>query len=370
MSTTVVFSQLAAENFNNWKFRVRAFMEEKQLEDALVKEIGDFSEEKDRSEFKVKDAKAKSIIVQCVSDKHLDIIKDSTTAKQMLKALEEIFQRKSVFSKLTLKKKLLTMKCGKGETLEDHFLKFDTLIRELEDIGSKMNDSDKVCHLLLTLNDDYDSVITAIETLNTNITMEFVKSRLLDEELKQKTKFKTVAESTFKTESLNYGNRNCFQCGKPGHRIAECRQNTNKNKQGVRQGYTKPSFNPRGTNHNRGQRGSYRGQKRGYNHSDREHFMMHHETNDDSETDSSIAFVAANFVSKMNENTFILDSGATEHLISSDHEHLMKNVRVLTEEVSIGTARYGDKLISRKRGSLTGKCQGKVISSHSSTTFK
>lgn len=75
--------------------------------------------------------------------------------------------------------------------------------------------------------------------------------------------------------------------------------------------------------------------------------MMHHEINDDGEADSSIAFVAANFVNKMSENTFILDSGATEHLISSDLEYLMQNVRVLTNEVTIG-----DKLISRKRGSL------------------
>lgn len=48
MSTTVVFPQLADENFDNWKFRVRAFMEEKQLEDALEKEI-ELTEEKDKS---------------------------------------------------------------------------------------------------------------------------------------------------------------------------------------------------------------------------------------------------------------------------------------------------------------------------------
>lgn len=158
MSTTVIFPQLNSENFNNWKFRVKALLEEKQIEAALEKEITDFENETEKNEFKIEDAKAKSILIQCITDKHLDIIKDSGTAKEMLKALEDVFQRKSVFTKLTLKKKLLTIKCGKNEKLEDHFMKFDTLIRELESVGSKVEETDKVCHMLLSSNDDYDAV--------------------------------------------------------------------------------------------------------------------------------------------------------------------------------------------------------------------
>lgn len=222
MSNTVV-PQLNADNFNNWKFRVKALLEEKQLENTLEKLATDYKDDKDQTDFKMKDAKAKSIIVQCVTDKHLDIIKDSKTVKEMVKALEDVFQRRSVFTKLTLKKKLLTLKHKKNQKLEDHFHTFDTLIRELESIESKVEESDKVCHLLLSLNEEYEAVITAIETLNTDVTMDFVKSRLLDEELKIKNKRginESASEVSFKMNTYT-----CYKCGKVGHKIADCRQN-------------------------------------------------------------------------------------------------------------------------------------------------
>lgn len=105
-----------------------------------------------------------------------------------MKSLEKVFERRSTFNKLTLKKKLLTLKCKKNDKPDDHFLNFYMIVREIESIGNKMDSTDKVCHLLLSLNEDYESVITAIETLNSEITMDFVKSRLLDEEIKLKNK--------------------------------------------------------------------------------------------------------------------------------------------------------------------------------------
>lgn len=70
MNNTVVFPQL------------KALLEEKQTNVALEKEIADNEEENVKEEFKKKDAKAKSIIIQSVTDKHLNIIKDSQTAKK------------------------------------------------------------------------------------------------------------------------------------------------------------------------------------------------------------------------------------------------------------------------------------------------
>ena len=210
--------QLNSDNFNNWKFRVRALLAENTLE----KYVNDFTEEKEITEFKIRDAKSKSIIVQCVSDKHLDIIKDAKKASEILKSLEDIFQRKSVFTKLTLKKRLLTLKHRRSDKLEDHFHVFDTLIRELEGVGSKVEEEDKVCHLLLTLNEEYQAVITAIETMNTSVTMDFVKSRLLDEELKIKSK--QGQNSSQNDASFNTFPYVCYKCGKPGHKFAECRQ--------------------------------------------------------------------------------------------------------------------------------------------------
>lgn len=194
--------------FSNWKFRVKILLEEKGLSKIL--EVIVSNDDKSMIE---KDARAKSIIVQCLSDKFLEYIKKCSTAADMMKQLESVFERKSIFNKLYLRKKLLALKCVLTDKMQDHFLKFDTIITELESSGTKIEESDKVCQLLLTLPSLYDTVITALETMSDEkeVTIDFVKSRLLDAELKLKEKDSQPSsqESSFFS---------CFKCGMQGHK--------------------------------------------------------------------------------------------------------------------------------------------------------
>lgn len=73
-------------SFSNWKFRVKILLQERGL---------DIETKLDSAE----DAKAKSVIVQCVTEKYLDIITKCTTAQGMISSLERVFERKSVFNK-------------------------------------------------------------------------------------------------------------------------------------------------------------------------------------------------------------------------------------------------------------------------------
>lgn len=51
--------------------------------------------------------------------------------------------------------------------------------------GSKINASNRICHLLLSLPNEYENIVSAFET-QTYLKLDFVKAHLLAEETKSK----------------------------------------------------------------------------------------------------------------------------------------------------------------------------------------
>lgn len=70
-------------------------------------------------------------------------------------------------------------------------------------------------YLLLTIPEKYETVITAIDTDSTNITLEFVKTRRLGDELKLKDSQVEASENRNCAFSISKhtDSQNCFECG-------------------------------------------------------------------------------------------------------------------------------------------------------------
>lgn len=254
--------------------------------------------------------KAQSIIVSGIFDKHLDIIKESTSAKEQIEDLKAVFVRPSSLIKLALWRKLINLKNEEIENLEDLFLRFDTTIRELKDRGSVLAEGDKVCHLLLSLPSKYSHLVTALETVE-NVKLDFVKHRLLDEELKLNTQFNNI-ESSFKASS------GCYQCGSQQHWFAACPK-----RERGRGGYNRRSRG--GRNYRRGSRGSEQ--------SSRQHINQAHLTE---ENESEIQLYAANLCSEIDGKIImVLDSGTSKHFLREDLEKYMINIKNLERPETI-----------------------------------
>ncbi|KAJ8935724.1 hypothetical protein NQ318_010574 [Aromia moschata] len=139
-SSIVTLPPLTAVNFSNWKFRIEVYLEKESVRDVLHVTEGDIlaMDSAQKTTLEIKDKKARWTIVQSVSDKHLEIVRGTPTARAMVKSLENFLARKSPIAKLFVMKKLVQLKLQKAD-LQDHFVKLEALLRELEAAGTGMS---------------------------------------------------------------------------------------------------------------------------------------------------------------------------------------------------------------------------------------
>lgn len=165
--------QFDGSNYPSWKFRMQVVLEEHELAECIqaeleevdeyvvkqedtnaVKEVKERAAEKRRK----KDRRCKSLLISRIHDSQLEYIQDKPTPRAIWLALQRIFERKSIASRLHLKKKLLSLR-HEGGSLQEHFLVFDRVVRDYKATGAVLEDIDIVCHLLLTLGSEYATVV-------------------------------------------------------------------------------------------------------------------------------------------------------------------------------------------------------------------
>lgn len=212
-------------NFNTWKFRMNSILEQKGLEDYVTEDLEIITLHANDREYRkiIKEEKhCKGLLIKHIADDQLDCIKDKTTAKEIYDTLQSIYERKSVAGQLLLRRKLILMKYDGFSDIKKHLFEFDKTVRELKAIGAKPEEMDIICQLLLTLPRSYNTLVTAIETLNPEtLNIDFVRSRLLDEYNKRNIVNRSTNEHTDSVAMSAFKYR-CHSCGKLGHMKWEC----------------------------------------------------------------------------------------------------------------------------------------------------
>lgn len=305
----------AGTDFGNWIYRVQVILEEHELAEYAFKD----SEEKDKK----KASKCKSILVQCVADSHLELIKECQTARNIVVKLKETFQRKGIASQLLTRKQLLTLKYKENTNMEEFFLHFDKLIRKLKETEAKPSESEICCYLLLAMPESFAIVVAAIETMNSSeININFIKNRLLDEEIKRKGFEKKEEERNvfinFKKEKDRKLNKKfpfeCYNCGKVGHKKSECKFNNFR---------------------------KFNNKRREANYIEKQEICLL--------TDYS------NIRKERNPDSvyFYVDSGASDHLVNTE-KHFSNSI-TLSSPITINIAKKEESLVATKMGTIVTK---------------
>lgn len=189
--------QFHGEKYGLWKFRIKNLLREVNVLNIVEEPVPTDP----TNDWLSKDALAYSLICEYLSDALLSVVKTEKYSNHILAKLDSVYERKSLATQLSARKKLFSLKLQPNQTLVEHFTAFDDVITELISAGANVDEMDQIQHLLLTLPPNYDGIITALETLNeTNLNLAFVKIRLLDYEIKLKNQDSTTVLFTNKEQ--------------------------------------------------------------------------------------------------------------------------------------------------------------------------
>lgn len=338
--TTIKIPQFDGTNFNNWKYRVGILLDERGLRRYIEENLNDILttvEAEQRGGIILEEKKCISILVQTIHDGQLEYVKEKRTAKEMFDTLCGIFERKSIASQLLLRRQLLMMKYDESDSITDYFLRFDTMIRELKSTGAKMEELDIVVHLLLTLPKGYDNLVTRLETIDQEkLTLEFVKTRLMDEHNKRTGG--NVPSRSSESGAMNAKGKGkrviCYGCGKVGHIKAKCKAMKKDHKS----------------------KGDRKDPDSATKASEEKHETMcavrNEEANacDNKQTkDNMNAKTQVQRSNNPSQIKFVLDSGATQHMVN-DNRYFNRLEDI--DEVQISVAKKNQKISARQRGEI------------------
>lgn len=182
---------LRSDNYHTWKFRMQMLLTEKGVDHMIEMEFKEENctetEAEKKQAAKRKDDLCKNLIVQCVHDSQIDIIRGKKTGHAMWKCLESLYEQKGLSGQLYLKRKLMSLKLNEGEDLEEFMLKFDNVLYQLKATGADVNDKDIVCTLLMALPKSFETMVTIIENLPADeLNLDLVKGKLRAEVEKKK----------------------------------------------------------------------------------------------------------------------------------------------------------------------------------------
>lgn len=224
---TVSVIPLNGKNYPTWKLQCRMVLVKDGLwEIVSEKEADPGREQADaHKKFMTRRDRALATIVLSIEPSLLYLLGANPEDPVVVwKKLRDHFQKKTWANKLEFRRKLYALRLKDGESVQEHIKRMTEIFEELSVIDDPVSDDDRVVHLLASLPDSFDMLVTALEANSETVPrMEIVTERLLHEELKLKERG-TVNEVRKALTAKGNSRKGpiCHFCQKPGHIKREC----------------------------------------------------------------------------------------------------------------------------------------------------
>ncbi|CAK9814081.1 Retrovirus-related Pol polyprotein from transposon TNT 1-94 [Anthophora plagiata] len=232
------------DNWQQWRFIIRTLLEEDDnmlevCEGTLVRpdERSTNYEAKLRCFVKA-DKAARKLIVTTVEKKPLDLLLSCTTAREMWKKLNAVYDMKSEENLSLVQKQFFDFKWEINENVAHNLSKVEQLASKMKSLGSEVPDSMLVTRILCTLPKKFSHFHSAWDSVEeSKKNLENLTARLMSEEMRAAEQFveeETVAlmtKSRFDKKQYKSGQNNhikknvdivCYICGRKGHKKKDC----------------------------------------------------------------------------------------------------------------------------------------------------
>ena len=174
---------LNGESYPTWKLRCKMALVREGLWGLVfgTEECPDpTTEAKKHTNYLAKRDQALATIVLAIETSLFYLLGDPQDPAIVWEQLSQQFQRRTWANKLNLRKKLFTMRLKEGDSVKEHIKRMTEVFRELAVVAEPVSEEDKVVHLLASLPDTYNVLVTAVESGSESVLpLETVTERLL-----------------------------------------------------------------------------------------------------------------------------------------------------------------------------------------------
>ena len=183
------FEKLTAENYHTWKFSMKMFLIGKDLWEIVngSEVLNETAPEEEKRKFKKRENLALASVCLSVSTNLQIYVRSAKTGKEAWDSLAKHFQQKTLSRKIHLRRKLYSAKLQPDGDMVEHINSVKTIAEHLEAIGDPIAEHDLVIILISSLTEEFNHLITALETIvEDNLTWDYVRDRLIHEAEKMK----------------------------------------------------------------------------------------------------------------------------------------------------------------------------------------
>ena len=183
----VTMSKLTRENYHKWKFNAKMVLIGKDLYDIvtgdeIMPEEATEANRKRREEFRKRDNRALSTICLAISEDLQIYVRNAKSSKEAWDSLANTFEEKTLSKIILNRRKLYSLRMTENKSMTEHLNELKTLAEHLEALDDPVVEKDLVMILISSLPNEYNNLITTLETLKQEkLTWDYVRDRVLAE---------------------------------------------------------------------------------------------------------------------------------------------------------------------------------------------